>query len=249
MQSVLLVNDSIVVHYDFVRGEGRATAKERNNKLKSGEATEKDFGDCIDCGQCVAVCPTGIDIRNGTQLECVNCTACMDACDGVMTKIDKPKGLIRYSSENSIKDGVPFKFSKRAIAYSFVLGAILILFGIVAANRVAVEGIILRTPGMSYQYEQGDSSRIFNLYNYKLINKTSGDIKNIEFKVVNLEGVTLKPIPDKIDLIPKFGRASGSIIVTIPVSKMTGYKTPIEFEIYSDGELVDQPKTNFLGPH
>ncbi len=249
MQSVLLVDDSIVVHYDFYRGEKRATQKERNQLIKAGEAKEEDFGDCIDCKQCVAVCPTGIDIRNGTQLECINCTACMDACDEVMEKIHKPKGLIRYASENSIKNREPFKFTTRAKAYTGVLFLILGLLTVVAMNRVKVEGIILRTPGMTYQYVEGDSTHIINLYNYKLINKTSGDIHDVEIKVKNIEGAVLKPIPDKIDLIPKFGRATGSIIVTIPVSAMKGYKTPIEFQILVDGKVVDEPKTNFLGPH
>ncbi|MBY0433272.1 MAG: cytochrome c oxidase accessory protein CcoG, partial [Cyclobacteriaceae bacterium] len=88
LQSVLLVKDSIVVAYDWLRGEPRG-------KLKKNQVAE-GHGDCIDCKLCVHVCPTGIDIRNGTQLECVNCTACIDACDDVMLKINKPKGLIRY---------------------------------------------------------------------------------------------------------------------------------------------------------
>ncbi len=249
MQSVLLVDDSIVVHYDFYRGENRASQKERIQKIKAGEAKEEDFGDCIDCHQCVAVCPTGIDIRNGTQLECINCTACMDACDIVMEKIHKPKGLIRYASEKSIKNREPFKFTTRAKAYTGVLFLILGLLTVVALNRVKVEGIILRTPGMTYQYVQGDSTHIVNLYNYKLINKTSGDIHNVTFKVTNIKDAVLKPIPDKVDLIPKFGRATGSIIVTIPVSEMEGYKTPIKFQVLADGKIVDEPKTNFLGPH
>ncbi len=249
MQSVLLVDDSIVVHYDYYRGEKRATQKERIQKIKAGEAKEEDFGDCIDCHQCVAVCPTGIDIRNGTQLECINCTACMDACDIVMEKIHKPKGLIRYASERSIKNREPFKFTTRAKAYTAVLFLILGLLTVVAMNRAQVEGIILRTPGMTYQYVEGDSSHIVNLYNYKLINKTSGDIHNVTIKVTNIKDAVLKPIPDKIDLIPKFGRATGNIIVTIPVSEMKGYKTPIKFQVLADGKIVDVTKTNFLGPH
>jgi len=249
MQSVLLVDDSIVVHYDFLRGEGRATQKERNQKIKSGEAKEDDFGDCIDCNQCVAVCPTGIDIRNGTQLECVNCTACMDACDAVMEKIHKPKGLIRYASENSIKNKEPFRFTTRAKAYSGVLLLILGLLAIVAMNRVKVEGLILKTPGMTYQYAEGDSSKIMNFFNYKLINKTSGDIHNVKFKVLNFPNAIIQSYPANIDNIPKFGRATGRIIITIPVNEMKGYKTPIKFQILADDKIVDEPVSNFLGPH
>ena len=249
MQSVLLVDDTIVVHYDYVRGEKRASLKERKKLIAAGEAKEEDFGDCIDCDQCVAVCPTGIDIRNGTQLECINCTACMDACDEVMTKIHKPTGLIRYASETSIRERKPFTLSTRAKAYIGVLMAILALFIYMASNRVALEGIILRTPGMSYQYVQGDSSKIINVYNYKLINKSSGDLKNVTIKVVGIKDAQLKMIPDTIDVIPEFERATGSLILTIPVSEMKGYKTPVQFQIYSDGKLMHSPKTNFLGPH
>ncbi len=249
MQSVLLVDDTIVVHYDFIRGEKRASLKERNKLIKAGEATEDEFGDCIDCGQCVAVCPTGIDIRNGTQLECVNCTACMDACDEIMVKIKKPTGLIRYSSEKSIKEGVPFKLPGRAKAYIAVLFVIFALFVYMASNRVALEGIILRTPGMTYQYAEGDSTHILNVYNYKLINKTSSDLKDVSIKVKGIKDAEIKLVPEKIDRIPEFGRATGNIILTIPVSEMKGYKTPVQFEIYSEGKLVHSPKTNFLGPH
>ncbi len=249
MQSVLLVDDTIVVHYDYVRGEKRASLKERKKLINAGEATEDEFGDCIDCGQCVAVCPTGIDIRNGTQLECVNCTACMDACDDVMVKINKPIGLIRYASEKSIKEGVPFKLPGRAKAYIAVLFVIFALFIYMASNRVALEGIILRTPGMTYQYPEGDSTHILNVYNYKLINKTNKDLKDVIIKVKGLKDAKLQVVPEKIVVIPEFGRATGSLILTIPVSEMKGYKTPVQFEIYSEGKLVHAPESNFLGPH
>jgi len=99
LQGVLLTKESIVVAYDWLRGEPRG-------RLKKDLTTQVNTGDCIDCKLCVHVCPTGIDIRNGTQLECVNCTACIDACDDVMIKIGKPKGLIRFASYNSIKEGI-----------------------------------------------------------------------------------------------------------------------------------------------
>jgi len=249
LQSVLLTDDTIVVHYDYVRGEKRASLKERKRLIAEGKAKEEDFGDCIDCGQCVAVCPTGIDIRNGTQLECINCTACMDACDEVMVKIHKPTGLIRYASERSIREQVPFTLTTRAKAYIAVLVVILGLFIYMASNRVALEGIILKEPGTTYQYAQGDSTKITNIYNYNLINKTSGDLKDVVIKVKGIPGAELKVVPEKIDVIPEFGRAKGTIILTIPVKEMKGYKTPVQFEIYSEGKLMHSPKTNFLGPH
>lgn len=249
MQGVLLVDNSIVVHYDYVRGEKRASLKEKKQLIDSGKNKEEDFGDCIDCDQCVAVCPTGIDIRNGTQLECVNCTACMDACDEVMVKIKKPKGLIRYSSEFSIKERKPFKLSKRGYAYIAILSILIAVFAIVASKRVAVEGIILRTPGMTYQYAPGDSSKITNLYNYKLINKTSGVIKDVTIKAEGVEGLELFTAPGKIEDIQEFKMATGTLIVTIPVKGMKGYKTPLKFTIFSEGKLMDEENSNFLGPH
>ena len=118
LQSVLLDENSVVVAYDYIRGEPRGKvkkkAKPKDNPLHSIQASvaspvekiETQLGDCIDCKMCVKVCPTGIDIRNGTQLECVNCTACIDACDEIMEKVDRPLGLIRYDSEKGIKEGV-----------------------------------------------------------------------------------------------------------------------------------------------
>ncbi len=108
MQGVLLDKNSIVVTYDHVRGEPRG-------KYKKNE--ERAIGDCIDCNQCVRVCPTGIDIRHGTQLECTNCTACIDACDKMMEAVNLPTGLIRYASENNISTKQPYRFTGRMICW------------------------------------------------------------------------------------------------------------------------------------
>ena len=118
LQGVLLDRHSVVVAYDYVRGEPRE--KQRKGFQRKG-------GDCVDCNLCVHVCPTGIDIRNGTQLDCTNCTACMDACDFMMEKTDRPLGLIRYASESNIADGKPFLITPRLKAYIAVL--ILLLIG------------------------------------------------------------------------------------------------------------------------
>ncbi len=122
LQSVLLDQNSILVAYDYKRGEPRGKVAKKNAEEKI-----EVKGDCIDCSACVRVCPTGIDIRNGTQLECVNCTACIDACNAIMTSIDKPKGLIRYASENSIKEGVKLKFTNRIKSYTAILSLLISL--------------------------------------------------------------------------------------------------------------------------
>jgi cytochrome c oxidase accessory protein FixG len=106
MQSVLMDNNSMIVAYDPKRGEPRR-----------GTVPREQEGDCINCFNCVKVCPTGIDIRRGTQLECIACTQCIDACDEIMTKIKKPTGLIKYTSENQLRGGVHKWITPRSILY------------------------------------------------------------------------------------------------------------------------------------
>jgi len=117
MQGVLLDNKTINVAYDYVRGEkelGRAKFNKQEDRAASGK------GDCIDCKLCVHVCPTGIDIRNGVQLECVNCTACIDECDSIMESVGLPKGLIRYASEDEIdKRKICFHKQNERVCFCF----------------------------------------------------------------------------------------------------------------------------------
>ncbi|MCB0340556.1 MAG: 4Fe-4S dicluster domain-containing protein, partial [Bdellovibrionales bacterium] len=112
-QSVLMDANSLVVGYDRVRGEPRA-------KIKKGEENDKN-GDCIDCGLCVRVCPTGIDIRNGMQLECINCTQCIDACNSIMREVKRPKGLIRYDTENRLQGNSVKLLRPRVLIYGLLL--------------------------------------------------------------------------------------------------------------------------------
>src|SRR5690606_14119661 len=166
LQGVLLDEKSLVVAYDYKRGEAeKGRAKFRKNEDRS----EKGVGDCIDCSQCVQVCPTGIDIRNGTQLECVNCTACIDACDFMMESVNLPKGLIRYASEDEIAKKEKFVFTARMKGYSAVL---LILVGILTGLlflRSDVEAKVLRLPGQLFEHK---GENISNVYTFKIANKT-----------------------------------------------------------------------------
>ena len=165
LQGVLLDRQSIVVAYDHERGETRSKFRKGEDRESAGK------GDCIDCKQCVYVCPTGIDIRNGTQLDCVNCTACIDACDSIMDRIGKPKGLVRYASEQNIADKIPFTFTARMKAYTAVL---IVLIGVLVSLliiRSDFETTILRTPGMMFQ--EREDGKITNLYQLKMVNKTN----------------------------------------------------------------------------
>src|SRR5690606_5351718 len=173
MQGVLLDKNSIVVSYDHVRGEPRG-------KYKKTE--DRNLGDCIDCAQCVKVCPTGIDIRNGTQLECINCTACIDACDKMMTAVNLPTGLIRYASANSITNKQPFRFTGRMRAYTIVMVLLLGIEAYLLTTREDVGISLLRTPGQLYQEQPGN--QLSNLFNYKFLNKTYDD-KELTLKPEN----------------------------------------------------------------
>jgi len=239
LQGVLLVKDSIVVAYDWLRGEPRG-------KLKKDQLTitEKQ-GDCIDCKLCVHVCPTGIDIRNGTQLECVNCTACIDACDDVMTKIHKPKGLIRYSSYNAIKDGVVKLFTPRIAGYSLVLVALISLLFYFISTRADIETTVLKVPGTLYT--KTDDGQITNLYSIEFVNKTFDDIA-LEVKIESPPEATYMKIGDPIIVVPKEGILKGMIMVKLPVESITSMKTVIELGIYQDGVKVETAKAKFVGP-
>lgn len=237
LQGVLLDRNSIMVAYDYVRGEPRG-------KHHKGDDTSK-LGDCIDCGLCVRVCPTGIDIRNGTQLECVNCTACIDACDGIMEGIHKPKGLIRYDSENGIASGKKLTFTLRMIGYSIILVGLMVGLSFGIAGRSKVEATILRAPGMMFQEVGKDS--ISNLYNFKIVNKTKEEMK-LDLILESPAGV-IKHVGSKEKFnIPSAGLAEGTFFVTIARKDLEGRKNEIKFKLNVDGETLENTKTNFLGP-
>jgi cytochrome c oxidase accessory protein FixG len=240
LQSVLLVKDSIVVGYDFVRGEPRGKLKKEPRPAPVAALR----GDCIDCNLCVRVCPTGIDIRNGTQLECTNCTACMDACDAVMDKIGKPRGLIRYDSMTGIESGRRNIFTPRVYAYTGVLVALLVIDVLLFAQRGSVESIILRSPGQLYQ--QKDATHITNLYTYTLINKSA---KGLPVTLTtSTPGAQLTIVGHWPDSIPKGGKITGAFFVEMPVDRLKGRKTAVGLDVFSNNKKIDHIETNFMGP-
>jgi len=241
LQGVLLDEKSIVVAYDYVRGEGESG---RAKFKKNEDRKETGFGDCIDCKQCVNVCPTGIDIRNGTQLECTNCTACIDECDHMMESVNLPKGLIRFASELEISKKEKFKLSARMKGYSAVL---FILIGILSGLlflRNEVEAKILRLPGQLFEHK---GENISNVFSYKIVNKTATDFNDVSIKLIKPEGKVILVAKEKIK-IEKEGVAQGTLFIEISPAYLEGDKTKLEIEILNGDQVIDKTTTNFLGP-
>ncbi|MCS6968832.1 MAG: cytochrome c oxidase accessory protein CcoG [Cytophagales bacterium] len=242
LQGVLLDKNSIVITYDEVRGEPRG-------KLRKGE--KRHLGDCIDCMQCVYVCPTGIDIRNGTQLECINCTACIDACDHIMDKIGKPRGLIRYASRNEIEQGrypdaeKPKKVTPRMVAYTVVLLILLGIIGGLLFTRGMIGVRIMRAQGSLYQVSE--SGRISNLYNIKIINKTLHYLP-LSLKVIEPANASIRIVGDSLAVAAE-GLADGAFFVELDKQPLKGVKTPIKVGVYNrEGKLLATAEATFTGP-
>lgn len=235
LQGVLLDPNTTVIAYDYLRGEPRG---------KIDKTSVRKFGDCINCYECVAVCPTGIDIRNGTQLECVNCTACIDACDNVMDKINKPHGLIRFASSSNIKDKTKFKLSARIIGYSAIFVILFTVLTILLLNRKDIDVTILRTPGTLFT-EQPDN-KISNLYSIKMTNKTFNDVP-LQLKLENIEG-EIKIVGSNITLPPNAVNES-KFLVLLSKDKLVKMNTPLEIGVYKNGEKFETFKSTFLGPN
>lgn len=241
LQGALLDRNSVVIAYDYLRGEKRSKFRKKEDRAAAGK------GDCIDCNQCVDVCPTGIDIRNGTQLECINCTACIDACDNIMDKTNKPRGLIRFDSENNIASGSGEIFTGRVKAYMAILTVLLTLFVYLISSRADVEAIFLRLPGQPLV--KVDDNTYSNAYNFKLLNKTPED-RVYTFRVIEPQtGISLKKAGES-ELIEVAGSnlAQGAVLLYLDTEQMTGMTTDIVLGVYEGDQLVEEIETSFTGP-
>ncbi|MDE3237031.1 MAG: cytochrome c oxidase accessory protein CcoG [Bacteroidota bacterium] len=235
LQSVLLDKNSMIVAYDYKRGEPRGNFKKQ---------AEQKLGDCVDCFQCVRVCPTGIDIRNGVQMECVGCTACIDACNDVMDKVGKPRGLIRYASENSIAEGIPLRYTARMKMYTALCSLVLVVLSFILMSRKDVDATIMRTPGILYQERGADS--VSNLYNIKVVNKTTKDVP-LSIKLEDGKGV-VSIIGKPYINVQKEGQGAGSFFVILPKRMIRDRKTKLILGLYENDKRIAIMSTNFLGP-
>lgn len=227
-QSVLLDPNSLLVAYDEKRGEPR------------GKKSDPNAGDCVDCKRCLTVCPTGIDIRRGTQLECVQCMACIDACDDIMGKLGRDPGLIRFSTENAIA-GKPTKIVRpRVVAYAMGLLGVLIAFGIAIGNREPVELRLTRQPGIPYMALP--DGRVQNPMRLRITNKGQ-ESRSFEVEVVepaDLELVVPSPYvveADKVEHVPLF-------VLRNPTGEAP--RTPFTLRVHDDRGFSQEVEGEFM---
>ncbi len=251
--SALVDENTVAITYDFKRGEaesGRSKWTRHDTEVKKSVANSTEafkrpdgHGDCVDCYQCVTVCPTGIDIRNGIQLECVNCTACIDACDEVMDKVGLPKGLVRYSSLKAVEEGESKIFTRRIKAYlviwSVLMAAVITLF----ALRSDLDVVVLRQEGTTW-VKMPDG--IGNFYRLQIINKTSDPLP-YTLRVVNPTGAVLKPLGLDFTVDPQ-QILKGRFMLILPEGTKTTPDTKIVVNIESNGQVVKTVTTSFVGP-
>jgi cytochrome c oxidase accessory protein FixG len=235
MMSSLIDRHTITVTYDFARGEPRG-------RLVKGQEASGRRGDCIDCHQCVTVCPTAIDIRNGVQLECVNCTACMDACDGVMRRIGRRSGLIRLTSFEAVSAGRGRWLTPRVLAYAAIWTVLVGSVTLLVAARPALDVVVLRQPGTLYA--SLPDGRIANFYDVQVFNRSAA---RLPFELVAVEPPAAATTPiGLLNRVDAHELAAGRLLVTLPAPSTT--TTPVRFELRVAGQRVRHVASSFVGP-
>ncbi|MBM3909104.1 MAG: cytochrome c oxidase accessory protein CcoG [Gemmatimonadetes bacterium] len=228
-QSALLDNDSLIVAYDYNRGEPRGKGKERTGK-----------GDCVDCEACVVTCPTGIDIRNGLQMECIHCTQCMDACDAVMRKVGKPEGLIRYSSRAALAGKGRHVLRTRTVLYPIAFAVVFGTFLYQLAFRDAADITLLGAQGAPFTVQAGT---VMNSLRVRVANRT-GQEHAYTVSIEGVEGLSmiapLNPLrvqPGRTETMPLFvtlpaeAFEEGVRTVTVRVTDGSGYVTELPYRL------------------
>lgn len=232
LQSALIDNDSLVIGYDTARGEPR------------GKKGTVGAGDCVDCRRCVQVCPTGIDIRQGLQMECIGCAACVDACDAVMTKLDRPRGLVRYDSVHGFAGKARRIIRPRILLYTalMLIGAAAMTYGISTLSPITVS--CTRVPGIPYVLH-GDSVR--NEFFVRILNKRNQPQRFTVTLTGTAPGLTWSGVEQGIE-VPALGEQMRPIVVTVPRAEIRG-SFPLEVTVTApNGRDVVKKKVTFVGP-
>ncbi|WP_440877542.1 cytochrome c oxidase accessory protein CcoG [Thalassotalea sp. PLHSN55] len=237
-QSAMFDKDTITVAYDAGRGEGRGPRGRKQDPKELG------LGDCIDCDLCVQVCPTGIDIRNGLQYECINCASCIDACNGVMERMNYPKGLIRYTTEHELSGKKVHFIRSKLVGYAVVLVVMVTLLVLDIVNRVPMSLEIIRD--RTELAQENLNGEIENVYTLKILNKSQKEnvyrlsvrgIENTKWngeQEVTVEAASVYTLP---------------MSLTVDPYDLSGYMTDIYFvieEVGSNGEVVLEHKSRFF---
>ncbi|MCC5901554.1 MAG: cytochrome c oxidase accessory protein CcoG [Halomonas sp.] len=237
-QSAMFDADTLIVSYDAARGEPR-----RNHLQKASEATQ--VGDCIDCELCVQVCPTGIDIRDGLQYECIGCAACIDACDSVMERINKPLGLVRYTTERSLEGKTTRFWRPQLIAYAVALLTMVVLLVGFLNTRMPIDVDIVRDRQTLFETTQ--DGRIINYYNVTLRNQDAHSHR-YALSAEGLPGLRLQGM-DTIEVGANETR-SLRLALTVDTDDLTQPSHPVElhFIALDDPSIKSINETRFLGP-
>jgi len=235
VMSSLIDRRTITVTYDSTRGEPRGRVVQR--AAASG-------GDCVDCARCVTVCPTGIDIRNGIQLECVNCTACMDACDDVMRRRQRPTGLIRLTSHERLQAGPRSWWNGRLAAYTAAWVVLVGLVGTLLVRRDGLDVLILRQAGTLHATLPDGT--VANFYTVQVFNRT-GQRLPFEIRAVEPTGATVTRLGLAPEVKPN-ALVEGRLLLAIPVGSLTATATPVRFAVRVGDADVHHIDSSFIGP-
>ncbi|MBI5865451.1 MAG: cytochrome c oxidase accessory protein CcoG [Planctomycetes bacterium] len=238
LQSVLLDRHSLIIGYDTARGEPRR-ARTGATPLPLAEA-----GDCVDCGLCVVTCPTGIDIRNGLQLECVGCAQCIDACDAVMDKIKRPRGLIRYSSEAGFAAERSKLLRPRVILYPLILAALVTIFSVLLITKSPADITLLRGLGAPYTTLEG--GEVANAFRLKICNRTDKPAA-YRLEIVEPADARLTSVENPLEVAGGQQRTDGVMIVA-PLAAFQSGKARARVRISDGGEFSQIVGCQLLGP-
>jgi cytochrome c oxidase accessory protein FixG len=238
-QSAMFDHDTLIITYDEGRGEPRGARK------KGSDHKAKGLGDCVDCTMCVQVCPTGIDIRQGLQYECIACAACIDACDEVMDKVGYPRGLIRYDTQSGLEGQRKRALRPRTLVYATLLAVLVAGFAVTLSGRDVVGVDVIRDRNALFR-ERADG-RIENVYNLKILNK---DREAHEFRItgagldgleVDYTGPTVRVAPGAVQSVP--------VRVRVPRGSVQGgADLMLSIEATDRPDLTASGKARFIAP-
>lgn len=239
-QGVMFDRDTLIVSYDADRGEPRG---KRKKKLSHDEVKEAGYGDCIDCDLCVQVCPTGIDIRDGLQYECITCAACIDACDSVMDKMGYPRGLIRYTTENSLEGRKTHIMRPRLIGYFIALAIMIGAFAWAVGDRMPLDFDAERERTQLYQMTS--DGQISNVYSLTVRNLDKRD-HTYRLSVSGLPGMSI----DQQSISVAAGESRQSVVTVTAdpeVADKPSHDILLTLEAKKDGSIHLERDTRFIG--